>query len=401
MNNIFKSALLLMGAALMFTACSDDRDSNPMLQQPSSFVLNTPAYASQAIDLQNSQNVNLTWSQPDYGGFPVAVEYNVEISGTNEWTVSNLDEAADDTGETQCNYYILDGIYSACNAQIDAANLAKALVVLCNYDSEDKVPAEQEVYARVKANTPGAQEVTSNVVKLLVKPYYIELKPADPVLWYMVGNCIGSSDWTNSDAKSIGTGLVPLLPQPDADVDADGNTTLVYAGYFPEGGQFKFIKIPGKWDYQMNFTNISGNTAGATDEDGDNHNIGIPEAGFYYIEMNTATNTVSISKWEGNTAVYEAIYMPGAYNGWDAAANPMTPMGKRDNTQTHDWYLDATYDAATTLKFAANGNWDVNWGGTFPLAIGTQGGADIPVKEGTYRIYFNDCLGLYYFIANE
>ena len=73
MNKIFKSASLLVGAALMFTACSDDRDSNPMLQQPSSFVLNTPAYASQAIDLQNSQSVNLTWSQPDYGGFPVAV----------------------------------------------------------------------------------------------------------------------------------------------------------------------------------------------------------------------------------------------------------------------------------------------------------------------------------------
>ena len=45
MNNIFKSALLLMGAVVMLTACSDDRDSNPVLQQPSTFVLNTPAYA--------------------------------------------------------------------------------------------------------------------------------------------------------------------------------------------------------------------------------------------------------------------------------------------------------------------------------------------------------------------
>ncbi len=392
--------MLLVAATMMLASCSDDRDSNPTLKTPSSFVLNTPAYASQAIDLQNSETVNLTWSQPDYGGFPVATSYTVEFSGTNDWTTSNVEASADESGETVPTFFIVENSFTTCEAAIEAATINKALITMMGY-TPNNVPATQKLYARVKANATGASEVVSNTVELLVAPYYVELKPADPVLWYMVGNCIGSSDWTNSDAKSIGTGLVPLLPQPDADVDADGNTTLVYAGYFPEGGQFKFIKIPGKWDYQMNFTNISSNTAGATDEDGDNHNIGIPEAGFYYIEMNTATNTVSISKWEGNTTVYEAIYMPGAYNGWNPAENPMTPMGKRDNTQTHDWYLDATYDAATTLKFAANGNWDVNWGGTFPLAIGTQGGADIPVKEGTYRIYFNDCLGLYYFIANE
>ena len=291
MNKIFKSALLLMGVALMFTSCSDDRDSNPVIQQPESFVLNTPAYAEQAIDLANSETVNLTWSQPDYGGFPVAAEYTVEVSATNEWTTPYSAEVADESGETQCDYYVFDNIFSTCKAEISAKDMAKALVVICNYQ-ENELPAVQEVYARVKANTPGTREVVSNVVKFLVSPYYIELKPADPVLWYMVGNCIGSNDWSNSSASDIGTGLIPLLPQPDADVDANGNTVLVYAGYFPAGGQFKFIKIPGKWDDQMNFTNVDVNDAGVTDEDGDNHNIGIPEDGFYYIEMNTATNKV-------------------------------------------------------------------------------------------------------------
>ena len=292
----------------MFTACSDDRDSNPVLQQPDSFVLNTPAYANQAIDLANSETVNLTWSQPNYGGFPVAAEYTVEVSATNEWNTPYTAEVADETGETQCDYYAFENIFSSCEAKVSAADLAKALVVICNYADESEIPEEQEVYARVKANTPGAREVVSNVVKFLVSPYYIELKPADPVLWYMVGNCIGSNDWDNGDG-SIGTGLIPLLPMPDADVDGNGNTVLVYAGYFPAGGQFKFIKTPGDWGEQMNYTNLDGDSP-VTDEDGDNHNIGIPEDGYYKIEMNTATKKFTMVKLDATYTEHATITMP-------------------------------------------------------------------------------------------
>ncbi|MBQ6649432.1 MAG: SusF/SusE family outer membrane protein [Muribaculaceae bacterium] len=399
MNNIFKSALLLMAGALMFTSCSDDRDSNPTLQQPSTFVLNTPAYASQAIDLANSETVNLTWSQPDYGGFPVACEYTIEVSPTNEWTTSYAEEVADEDGETQCDYYAFENVFSTCEAKLGAADLAKALVVICNYASEREIPEQQEVYARVKANTPGAQEVVSNVVKFLVSPYYIELKPADPVLWYMVGNCIGSADWNVND---IGTGIIPLLPMPDADVDANGNTVLVYAGYFPAGGQFKFVRDPGSWDTQMNFTNIDENTAGVTDEDGDNHNIGIPEDGYYKITMNTVNSTFSMEKLDGTYAEHSVIAIPGEHNGWSTADDAMTAMGKRDNTENHEWMSEIISFDGGKFKFAADNSWDVNWGGTdFPLGIGTQGGPDIVSKPGSYKVYFNDILGLYYFLAIE
>lgn len=400
MNKIFKSALLLMGAVLMFTSCSDDRDSNPVLQQPDSFVLNTPAYASQAIDLANSETVNFTWSQPDYGGFPVACEYTVEVSATNQWTTSYAEEAADESGETQCDYYAFENIFSTCNAEVSASELAKALVVICNY-VDGQVPAEQEVYARVKANTPGAREVVSNVVKLLVTPYYIELKPADPVLWYMVGNCIGSNDWDNGSG-SVGTGLVPLLPEPGADFDKDGNGSLVYAGYFPAGGQFKFVRDPGSWDTQMNFTNIDENTAGATDEDGDNHNIGIPADGYYKITMNTVKGTFSMEKLDGTYLEFGSIAIPGEHNGWSTADDAMTAMGKRDNTENHEWMSEIISFGGGKFKFAADNSWDVNWGGTdFPLGIGTQGGPDIVSKAGNYKVYFNDILGLYYFLAIE
>ncbi len=399
MKNIFKYSMLLVAATMMLASCSDDRDSNPTLKTPDSFVLNTPAYASQAIDLYNSETVNLTWSQPDYGGFPVAASYTVELSGTNDWTISNVEANADESGETVPTYYIVENSYPTCEASIDAKDINKALIVMMGY-TENNVPATQKLYARVKANAVGANEVVSNVVELLVSPFYIELKPADPVLWYMVGNCIGSSDWNVNDG--VGVGLIPLLPEPGADFDKDGNGSLVYAGYFPAGGQFKFIKNPGSWDDQMNFTNIDSNEAGVTDEDGDNHNIGIPEDGYYKITMNTVKNTISIVKLDGTYTEHTTITMPGGYNDWNAAeGNPMTAMGKRENTQTHDWYLDVTYSENTELKFA-NGSWDVNWGATdFPLGIGTNGGPNIPVKAGTYRVYFNDILGLYYFQATE
>ena len=400
MKNIFKYSMLLVAATMMLASCSDDRDSNPTLKTPDSFVLNTPAYASQAIDLYNSETVNLTWSQPDYGGFPVAASYTVELSGTNDWTISNVEANADESGEMVPTYYIVENSYPTCEASIDAKDINKALIVMMGY-TENNVPATQKLYARVKANAVGANEVVSNVVELLVSPFYIELKPADPVLWYMVGICIGSNDWDNGSG-SVGTGLIPLLPEPGAEFDKDGNGMLIYAGYFPAGGQFKFIKNPGSWDDQMNFTNIDSNEAGVTDEDGDNHNIGIPEDGYYYIEMNTATGKVSMSKYTKTVpSIFETITMPGDYQGWDAGSTPMTAMGKRDNTETHDWYLDATYDSNAELKFA-NGSWEVNWGATdFPLGFGLQGGDNIPVKAGVYRVYFNDILGLYYFQATE
>ena len=69
MKTIFKSAFLLLCAVALFTACEDDNDSNPTLQIPKTFQLNTPAVSeNNVVDLAHSQFVNLTCSQPNYGG---------------------------------------------------------------------------------------------------------------------------------------------------------------------------------------------------------------------------------------------------------------------------------------------------------------------------------------------
>lgn len=402
MKKIFKSSLLMLGALVLFTACSDDRDSNPTLMQPDSFVLNAPAYATSPVDLASSTGIPFTWSQPDYGGFPVAAEYQLQISTSGNFTVSTDQAAADDTGATIADYALMSEVYNECKGSINPSELAKALEQLEQWP-EDAVPETQAVYVRAMAKTTGAETVYSNVVKLdNVIPYYVELKDAPIVLWYLVGNCIGDGTWTNA-ADAIGKSLIPLLPDPNAEFNkADGTGIIVYAGYFPAGGQFKLIQIPGNWDIQMNYTNVSNPDASlVSDEDGDNHNIGIVKEGYYTITVNTTENTITIAPFDGTPTEYGMITMPGTYQGWDPAANAMNPMA---GAHVNEWWADVTFDADAVVaddqgvKFA-NGSWDVNWGSeAFPYGIGTQGGKNIRYKKGTYRVYFNDLLGIYYFI---
>lgn len=60
-----------------------------------------------------------------------------------------------------------------------------------------------------------------------------------------------------------------------------------------------------------------------------------------------------------------------------------------------------TYELVTgEVKFRANHAWDVNWGsGDFPSGVGEQGGANIPVTAGRYKITFNTLSGAYNFEA--
>lgn len=407
MKNIFKSSLLLIGALAMFTACSDDNGSNPTLVEPNSFVLNTPAYADAGIDLKGSETVNFSWSQPDYG-YPAAVNYSMQVSLDGNFTVSTEEADADESGATVADYANVEiqdedrDLKGSANAE----DFATALEKIAKW-TEDNVPETQEVYCRMVATTTGANPVYSNVVKINVVPCYVELKDAAPIIWYMVGGCIGSGSWSND---KVGGGLVPLLPNPEVDIDKKtGTGELIYVGWFPKGGQFKFVRDPGSWDAQLNYTNVDNADDGVvTDEDGDNHNLGIPEDGLYKIVVNTATNKVTVTKYDGTEKVHSTITMPGTYNGWDVGAgNPLTALNGLDNNKehNHDWFgtvtfdNDANVDGDQGVKFA-NGSWDVNWGGdTFPLGVGSQGGKNIRYKAGTYTVFFNDILGIYYFIA--
>ena len=57
------------------------------------------------------------------------------------------------------------------------------------------------------------------------------------------------------------------------------------------------------------------------------------------------------------------------------------------NTETKEpgyWEVKDIILTSGVIKFRADGDWAINWGGT-PDAL-TQGGADMNVEEGTYDI---------------
>lgn len=396
MKKIFLSSLMLLSMAIVFTACEDDRDSNPTLIQPSTFTLNKSV--NDHVDLAYSTGIPFTWSQPDYGGWPAAVDYQFQVSPTNDWSVSVADAKADETKVP--TYDVIKTVYASCSGLLGAEDLAKALVRICQWDENSVIPEEMTIWVRLTASTPGAETIPSTPVSITVKPYYINASEVYDI-WYMVGNCIGSKSWSNGGVSDIGYGLIPLYPA----YDTDGTFMAggMYVGYFPEGGQFKFVHVPGSWDEQLNFTNIKSPGTFLSDEDGDNHNIGIKEAGLYSIWV-TPDGDISIEKYEESATVYDMISMPGDYQEWKPENNALMPVSTMAdmNLINHDWFVEETFDADGGLKFAANGNWDVNWGGsTFPYGKGAPGGDNINVPAGHYYIMFNDIMGTYTFIPAQ
>ena len=382
---------MLLSMALVFTACEDDRDSNPTLIQPSTFALNNPV--NTLVDLAQSTGIPFVWSQPDFGGWPAACEYQLEVSPTNSWNVTTDAAAADTSGMTIADYAILKSIYAGCTGNMSAEELNKALNRILKWE-EGNVPEKQTVYVRCSAATSGAEKVYSNVVSLDVNPYYVDLSSDIEVeieIWYLVGAGIGSADW-NNDANAVASGgLIPMYPV----FDTDGSIMpgeIQYAGYFPADAQFKLIKNPGSWDDQW-----GQGDAGYVKNDGGSGNLSVPGEGYYLIHLNTVTDELTIEPYDGVVGVYAQIAMPGAYQDWNTGDNFMNAMST--SVENHDWYLkNVTYDD-TELKFAADNSWDVNWGASaFPYGQGTQGGPNIVVAAGTYHVYFNDILGTYSFV---
>ena len=77
MKKLYILASLLIAAA-SFTSCVEKE--LVVLQEPTKFVLNEPAYKNNLYDLENSTSIELTCSQPDYG-FTAGTEYYADLNG--------------------------------------------------------------------------------------------------------------------------------------------------------------------------------------------------------------------------------------------------------------------------------------------------------------------------------
>lgn len=415
MKNKYIIGALLVGIISLFASCSDDNDSNPTLIQPKEFVLNTPAYANATIDLEKSTGLELTWSQPKYtaDNAPINATYEVQVSPTNSFTVSTDEAAADESGEKVPDYAVLSNTTQKCNISASAEEMDKALVKILKW-TEENVPAEQEMYVRVNAyileGTSRLNPVASNSVKLKVKPYYIELKDAVPTMWYLVGNMFGAK-WAND--KNIGVDALPMFLKPNFSYDKKtGAGEIEYTNYFltdefDEKAEsavagFKILPSSFDWDYSMDGGGkLKDNIAyrGSTNSDGGHILAGAD--GYYTITLNTANNTATMVKYEGNVTNYGTIQIATSLDDF-ASDTPMLPYNT-EGVENHAWYYVMEVPAGQTVsfKFKIAGSWDTNWGiGAEDGAVNMYGkceanGHNIGLTEGKYCISFNDITGAF------
>lgn len=415
MKNKYIIGAMLVGIISLFASCSDDNDSNPTLIQPTEFKLNTPEYVNSTIDLEHSTGLGLTWSQPKYtaDNAPINVTYEVQVSPTNSFTVSTDEAAADESGEKVADYAALSHTTLECKTSASAEEIDKALVKILKW-TEGNVPAEQEAYVRVNAfileGTNRLNPIASNSVQLKVKPYYVELKDATPIMWYLVGNMFGGK-WAGD--KITGTDNLPMFLKPNFSYDKKtGTGEIEYTNYFLTGAYndkaecadagFKILPASFSWDYSMN---ADGGKAGTIvyrgDTGSDGGHIVAPEAGYYTVTINTANNTATMVKYEDEVnKTYGTIQISGSFNEW--VDTPMLPYNT-EGVENHAWYYVMEVPAGETaqFKFKIAGSWDTSWG--YGKADGDinmfgkceAGGKNLGLAEGKYVISFNDITGAF------
>lgn len=193
-------------------------------------------------------------------------------------------------------------------------------------------------------------------INMMDYTYTIEEVNYDPFIYF-----IGATDgWKSSDQK------LALVDE------AKG----VYTGYLycadPNGwgNQFKFQRVAGSWDNEINSGAFSTFSGAATKEDG---NIGVNEGeGVYYFDVNLSEGTINATK-------VETMGIIGKFNEWGGDV-VMT-------WNAEEYCFEATNVGVTAdgWKFRVNGGWDINLGGSINDL--TAGGSDLSVAGNTVKLY--------------
>ena len=255
--------------ALLLTACDSDRDDNPVMSVPSTFQLNAPADAeNNTLDLINSSTVSFTANQPDYGGFPLATTYTLQVSFDKDFVET------DEKAGTTANYFSLPTTFSTPEMNVKASELNENIILFYesvkNTDSYDN--AVRPIYLRCKANvaTVAGSDVYSNVVELPnVLATYKAPDVTLPETMYVCGSSIGEA-WKTWQ---------PMAPVYGS---AGQFYTLIYIP--AEGGSFKFGTKPEGWTGASQIASID-DQAGAEVSASDGDNIVFAKGGWYTLKF--------------------------------------------------------------------------------------------------------------------
>lgn len=233
MNKIFNIGRIfsfIAIAALALTSCEKDDDSNPTLHVPETFQLNTPAEAANTYDLANATTITLTCQQPDYGGFPLAVSYYVQVSVNPDMS----------------GYTEMSTSYTTAKMNLNTSELAAMLTSMEVEGGkiEADFPMDIPVYIRLRANVADT-DCLSNTIELKSVHLLYSLPPVTPPdNLYLVGKFC---DW---DWKKC-VEMVPVNGSPEVFwhmvyIDGDGVKFNMEKDWTPSAKGYEGINIGGE-----------------------------------------------------------------------------------------------------------------------------------------------------------
>lgn len=351
-------------AGVALTSCKADTDPKIDTTKDFEFVLNTPQLATQFINLATNGNIQFTVSQPNYG-VTVVPTYGLEISLNPDFTPITSQPVVDSEGET----HVVPGTYALnLDSQLKGILVSKMADIAAGINEleglYDEVAYTEKygegggyvgpLYVRSTAYLGSglAAESTatvSNTVMLTQVQGYASF-PSSEVFLSVPG---GANGWNH-------------LPQIIYTGDSDSGA-MICKGFAVVDGEFKLTD--GDWDGSGNWGTNDGLTVNANgtfsasliqNSQSNFNGNGEMATGLYYFyvelfDMKNANDNAEVGTM--TITPITNIYLPGDYNGWDAAGNAMTQEG---NYYTWTGNYNVT---SAGWKFAMNGSWDINLGG--------------------------------------
>jgi len=313
------------------------------------------------------------------GGNDIVVEYTKADFGVATANVHNLYIAKT---EDMADMKKAKATFNDANITLTQADLN--VVALEFGNAGEPIDLYFAVVANLNTDKGAAvagSELMSNVVKATFKSYVADVLPTEKFekVW-VIGNYCG---WDHAktqflfDYNSTGTTFAGVVDFADAEGVSLANTG------------FKLTGIAG-WDDACNW----GEETKATEADepasiqlitgGGSQDIMRYAKRFYGFEFDNTTLVLKKS-WGA-----DQIGIIGLNGDWD------NDIVMNYNPKWTRFYADIEASADTEMKFRADAAWDLNWG-----AECAQGGDNIAVAAGKYRVYFNPVTGLIDFNAKN
>lgn len=390
MKKISILATLAMGLFL-FSSCESDRDDNPTLSVPQAINLLTPEIGDNVINLKNSESVQFkAEAAPNYS-FPTETSYWIQLTEAKDFSDPSKVQSTDTKGKAIT--------YDAPANEIDLG-----IMKLRGYEKPEDVDTTEVITLNVRMvsslsnATDSSTYVYSNTKTIKVNPYF--LKESLPNFWYMIGSVIGDGSWAKADVSDgvkstcVGKSMLPMYVKAGESYNRfTGDGVIQYIGYFPSGGIFKILTGKFDWNYGMGGGDLATGGFKYRDNDSDPGNINIASAGYYNITIDTKAH-------EMKSEVYKPDSPIKKYTSMKVGDNDMAAVSTYEGCENHDWYALLTFSSASEMKFTSNDGtaWGTN---SFPCGLATTDGDNIPVKAGTYKVFFNDITGAYMFIEQK